>query len=132
MLVTLPMSLLEEFEEGDELQLCRRGCPSYERLDKPGLSPVNVTAMSKEKVGSLTLLLNLTFLFLSLYICQTSVYIYINSFICFYLCPYGLPVFLTCIIPSVSLCIRLSFCLILVLFLFNHNLSIFITFQSVG
>ncbi|XP_066989429.1 repulsive guidance molecule B-like [Macrobrachium rosenbergii] len=59
-LVTLPMSLLEEFDEGDELQLCRRGCPAYERLDKPGLTPVSVSAMTKDKAAKLCKEFNVT------------------------------------------------------------------------
>ncbi|KAK7065580.1 hypothetical protein SK128_001410, partial [Halocaridina rubra] len=58
-LVTMPVGVLEE-TEGDELQLCRQGCPAYERLDKPGVSPIKIIRMTTDKAAILCKEYNIT------------------------------------------------------------------------
>ncbi|KAK7068859.1 hypothetical protein SK128_003424 [Halocaridina rubra] len=58
--VTMPSSLLKDFDNGDDFQLCRQGCPTYERLDLPGTNPLGVPAMDKYKARALCKEYNIT------------------------------------------------------------------------
>ncbi|KAK7085646.1 hypothetical protein SK128_000518, partial [Halocaridina rubra] len=60
-IVTLPaIALVNSSDETDDLQLCRQGCPDYERLDKSGIPPLVTSAMTKDKAASFCKEYNIT------------------------------------------------------------------------